>query len=435
MKPQLTLGACLLGAITLSVCVGANAFELGVNTHFGKGMGDAALATNWISRSGVSAIRDEIYWYDVEKTTGRFAADGRAAKALEVYRDFNRRGTKVSLLLGYGNGLYDNGSQPFTQQGRDAFGRYADWVASETSDYVAAYEIWNEWNIGSGTRPKTRTGDPLGYAQLVKAVVPGLRSKSTATIVAGGLGDDLGGWPWAKAAMSAGAFMGADVISVHLYNYSVPPRRAGIEELLERTRGFVEKVSGDKPIWINEVGWPTHEGKFGLSEAEAARELGKFLVGVRSIASVTGVWIYELFDSGSDSSEREHRFGLLRQDGSEKPAGCRLRSLGSLIRQATFVSRFEQGGVVGYVLRTSDGYLVGAWPQRGSQYGSASVQLPVRPSSVSSLGGDCGDGMDDVQVRSAGEGGAVITGQQGAPVIFRLKGVTQPSSMQLRGAD
>jgi polysaccharide biosynthesis protein PslG len=53
---------------------------------------------------------------------------------------------------------------------------------------------------------------------------------------------------------------------------------------------------------------------------------------------VAGVWFYELQDGGDDPANREHRFGLLRRDGSEKPAGCALRELGAQVAGRPFAS-------------------------------------------------------------------------------------------------
>lgn len=422
---------CICAGFCVLASQGAFAFDLGVNTHFGKGMGDPSVAQAWLQRAGVNAVRDELYWYDVEREPGKFALAGRASQAVATYKVLAAKGIHVSLLLGYGNSLYDGGSQPATPEGRAAFSRYAAWAVEQTRDFVYAYEVWNEWNLGSGTRPKVRQGDPDGYARLVGATVPSVRSMATARpvkVVAGGLGDDIGDWPWARGASRAGAFRDADVVSVHLYNYSVPMRRAGAEELLERARSFVDVIPRGKSVWINEVGWPTHTGRFGLKEDEAAREMSKFLVGVRSVPAVSGVWIYELFDSGTDDSEREHRFGMLRQDGTEKPAGCRLRSLGADVRDAEFVRRIEQRDVVAYVLRTSGGYLVGAWPKRGAAADGAVVDIEASPSDVESLGGGCRDGLDNVQVQR-GAGGVLSLSAEvsDAPLLFRVKAQKLPS--------
>jgi hypothetical protein len=87
---------------------------------------------------------------------------------------------------------------------------------------------------------------------------------------------------------------------------------------------MVKHDDGDKKIWITEVGAPTGTGPNAVSEADQA----KSLVQARDQA-VGWEWAgpliyYELVDGGTDPTEIEENFGVLREDLSLKPSAVAL---------------------------------------------------------------------------------------------------------------
>jgi len=155
-----------------------------------------------------------------------------------------------------------------------------------------------------------------------------------AKVLVGGLGDDLPDWPWLKQAILFGLLDYADGISVHLYNHC-DKKNVGADELMTRLDQLRELmvISGksDLPIYVTEVGWPTDVGKCGLSETRSALHTLRFLLEASTKPWIGGVWFYEFMDGGDNPQEREHRFGLLRRDGSEKPSGCIVRELSKVV--------------------------------------------------------------------------------------------------------
>lgn len=401
----------LKAVVFLLVPAGSFAFELGVGTHVGQGRNDLSVSLARIRQASLTSFRDEIYWYDLERTPGRFFIDGRALMTEAYYISGAQAGLRPMIVLGYGNSLYDNGSQPHSEKGLAAFEKYAGWISGRLGKSVSYVEIWNEWNIGSGTRPKVRVGDPAAYVRLVDRASRAIRAANpSAKVVVGGVGDDFGGWPWLTRAMDLGVLDFADALSVHLYNYSAPVEDAGADEMVERLRDLQRRVrtysKGRKiPLLVTEMGWPTHLGPKGVLQSEASRELAKFLVAARSLEDLGGVWIYELWDGGDDSSDKEHRFGLVSRDFREKPGGCRLRSIAAFVQRAVVIQAFRTDRAVGYVLNDSDRTLVAAWRQRKIPGGLPLVlKVRVGSGSIEPLGGNCRDGLDLVAIRlNAGE--------------------------------
>lgn len=394
--------------ITILLMMGSGvvgAFELGVGVHVGQGKNDPHSALTWIGKAGFTSFRDEIYWHDVERQAGVFAMEGKAATAESFFRSGGGLGYRPILILDYGNVNYDGGSQPYSSAGVAAFARYAGWISDRLKDVPLYYEVWNEWNYGAGTIPKVKRGDELAYVRLVEAASSAVRkSSSKAKIVVGAVADDLNGWPWMTKAMELGLLNHADAVSVHLYNYSAPVDRAGADEMVQRLMDLQKRVRAfskgrHMPILVTETGWPTSLDGKGVVPVVASRELAKFLVAVRSVEDVEGVWIYELFDGGDNPYEKEHRFGMLHRDGLVKVAGCRLATLGPFLRKAELVQAVRGPRTVAYVLKTDGKFLVAAWRRReASAGGPMFVKAQFKGGTNRSLGGQCGDDIETSEV-------------------------------------
>jgi len=235
---------------------------LGYGTHFAQGKIEYRQFTQHRTWSGVNSHRDEVYWGHSETSPGKFTPNENSRASIYAFKNEALQGLKPLVILSYGNKLYDNGTQPHTNEGRLAFSRYSQWIAKELSPFgVQHFEIWNEWNIGSGTKPRVRRGDARQYVKLVEKTYNAIKEvNSTATVIVGALGDDLPDWPWLRQAIEFGLLKHSDGLSVHLYNHSAKESRAGAPELIQRlyTLDAILKRNGykDYPIYVTEVGWP-----------------------------------------------------------------------------------------------------------------------------------------------------------------------------------
>lgn len=228
---------------------------------------------------------------------------------------------------------------PPTMSTVGAFASYMGAIAQHYAGRVVAYEAWNEpdeavfWG--------TPGGDPAVYAALLKATYP--KVKPYAPLFIGGLTgnnyrfvekvyDQLGG-------SSAGAF---DGIAVHTdficvtrppdQFYRDPDNRIsqyGFLGFRELRQTMVDHGDADKPIWMTEIGWPTSKavcdggaqaGKKpgGVSEALQAAYLSLAYHCLREYPYVQVALWYDTQDVGPEVSL--HRFGLIRTDGTHKPA-------------------------------------------------------------------------------------------------------------------
>jgi Bacterial Ig domain len=91
-----------------------------------------------------------------------------------------------------------------------------------------------------------------------------------------------------------------------------------------------EKGAADKPIYLTEYGESTADcGNECVSEAVQAEHLQKLLnaATTRTSWDIEMVSVFQLIDRGTGSSDRELQFGLLRQNGTQKPSYSIVRGL------------------------------------------------------------------------------------------------------------
>lgn len=342
---------------------------IGVGTHFAWKRDYLETLLTWSTESRTHSVRDELYWKDIEKSPGTLKMDGRAAFSLDRLTKSHSAGIKPLIILSYGNPNYDSGSQPHTHVGRLAFARYAKFVFDETKHISPIFEIWNEWNIGAGTNPKTKIGSPSDYVELVRTTASELRKAGfTGKILGGAVGDDYPNWQWTRQAISLGLLDLVDGISIHLYNYSNTKNRRGAPEFLRRTselNSYISSKNGGRsfPIYITEVGWPNHIGLKSISREEAAIDAEILLNELSQYPYIKGVWFYEFQDGGSDPFEKEHHFGILDRNGIEKPVACAIRHWSKLNSSITWTGFSQANGISTATGRDLKGNLVTrVWP-------------------------------------------------------------------------
>lgn len=367
IKPKLLTYFVLL--VTLAgQTANADVKIIGVGTHFGQGRTNATELFNWLDGGPFNSLRDEMYWSEVEQRKGVFELGPKSSSTLNAFSRSRKMGFEPLLILSYGNQFYDGGSQPSTEEAREAFAKYAAWTARTTKGVVNLFEIWNEWNIGAGRRPPKRFGDPQDYVSLTKITANSIKEANpTATVIGGALGDDFPDWRWFRQAVNLGLLDHVDAISVHLYNYSAPISRAGTQEFLTRINRLNEIIregnkGRDLPIYITEIGWPNHSGKNGVSLRDSANQAQIMLIESQAVPNLKGIWFYEFRDGGRDPSEKEHHFGLTKVTGEEKPISCSLRLTAQAIVGYKHKRRINDGAVSIHVLEHSDGrQIVAAW--------------------------------------------------------------------------
>ena len=237
----------------------------------------------------------------------------------------------------------------------DSSSSFATFAAAAATRYggqgVHAWEIWNEPNISQFWLPRPDAGD---YVVLLKAAYQSIKNVDpAATIVTGSLastateGSAISQLDFLEELYAAGAAGNFDAVGYHPYSFPVLPSQYqswnAWSKMSETSRNFrsIMSANGDayKKIWITEYGAPTDgpgiiatvDGfNAGTHPDHVTEDLQARMV-TNSVNTLTSYsWAGPLFwytykDSGTDPADAENFYGLLRRDGSKKPAYDALR--------------------------------------------------------------------------------------------------------------
>jgi polysaccharide biosynthesis protein PslG len=314
-----------------------------------QGMGDeAGSRQDKALPAGVKWLREEFKWGKIEPSNDQWDFHDYDV----VMAEAAKRGLNVMPLL-HGTPDWAGGDQSipedpsefaeFTAQVVKRYGPAGSfWAAHPELPKLPAqwYEVWNEpyYKFSAGNRV-----DPARYARLFKAAAQAGKAADPATrwLVASEfeIQTYTGKWvEWPRAMVEAVPDLGqwADAIAVHPYaKHQAPGTPFGDYAndkflRLNLIRDLFRRAGVDKPYWITEIGWSTCTSGSPCvdSEARQAANLTEMFSLLRGPMRdwVQAVFVYHLNDTGDEDSEPEHRFGLLRADGSPKPAWAALQA-------------------------------------------------------------------------------------------------------------
>lgn len=347
---------CLSG-----VCVAQTpaTFQWGVCTHLALQRVDAERVLSSVDTAGFNSIRDDVFWGALESERDALRFPAKYDELRKALTGMAARGHQPLVVLGLGNRHYDGGGLVRSDAAIDAYARYARFVAAGLAPQVRRFEIWNEWNTGFGAKPPATSARASEYVRMLVPAAAAIRAASPQAEIIGGVtsGVDL---PWFREFIGAGGLKHVNAVSVHSYTlFRRENNPEGAIASIDKLRALlVEAEPGREiPIYVTEIGWPTNNGKHGVSEREAAIYLARFLLLARSRPWIGGVWWYDLLDDGDSGTRAEHRFGLVRRDHSPKPAFVMAAATAKLLKRgAVKAYRFANGGYL--VTGSDDG---GAW--------------------------------------------------------------------------
>lgn len=244
----------------------------------------------------------------------------------------------------------DNGK--CTPKYPEQFGRFAGLVAARyKKDAVSYFEIWNEPNYAYFWEPAPSS---TAYVAVLKSAYENIKEVNPdAVVIAGALApsNDPGyergsSIHFVKALYSENAQQYFDAISIHPYTYPSSLKNvkgSNVWSQVEAIRKImVSKGDSDKKIWFTEYGAPTcgpgdavevdakssfTQGADYVTES-AQRELAEDIMAkYQNSTSFLGPFFwFNLIDEGVGSTTIEDCFGLLRRNGTPKPAYDVLRA-------------------------------------------------------------------------------------------------------------
>ena len=329
---------------------------LGVNIHFTD---PRAGEMEMLAAAGFHWVRMDLNWGATEREKGHY--DFRAFDRLLANLDAHH--LRAMLILDYSNPHYDNGLSPASEEGRQAFARWAAAAATHFRGRGVLWEMYNEPNIGFW-KPKP---DVRQYVKLALAVGRALRNAAPDEPYAGPA-TSLIDMRFLEGCFRAGLLEYWSAVTVHPYRQTAPETAAGeYVRLRDLIRHYAPK--GKKiPIVSGEWGYST--GWKGFDEVRQGKMLARQWLTNLANEVPLSIW-YDWHDDGDNHDEAERHFGTVRYPYSPqrspvyapKPAYLAAQTLTTALAGFRFQERLPTGQADDYLLRFSNGkaFALAAW--------------------------------------------------------------------------
>lgn len=244
--------ACIAAVVySAHFCLSAESSPYGICAHVSR-HGDHELAERefgLMRQAGIGWARTDFDWTTVQPRQDVWdfsMIDATVDKAEQA-------GIEILPIL-----AYDVAWATPAYKHLDAWLEYVRRTVGRYKDRLRAWEVWNEPDLEQFWK---ETPDPASYTILLKATYEEIKKiDPELTVVLGG----LSGIPYEYIegiykAQGAAYF---DVMALHPYRYPETPESRSLADDLTRLRELMGRYGDvDKPVWITEIGWPTHLGQ------------------------------------------------------------------------------------------------------------------------------------------------------------------------------
>jgi polysaccharide biosynthesis protein PslG len=310
---------------------------------------------NTIAGLGVNWIRIDMSWADVQPDN----ASHYNWQALDaIVNGASARHIKVLAILDYTPAWARAAGCSTSQKCQPAHdSQFAAYTTAAVKRYapkgVCTWEIWNEPNLQGSWQPAP---NPLAYTKLLQASYRAIkRVEPASTVITGGLGPLDGArrsipqLTFLNDIYKDGAKPYFDAVGYHPYSYPVLPNYlvswnswSTMSALPVSVRSIMA-ANGDsrKKVWITEYGAPTNgpgalatPANFNLSASpdHVSEALQKAMLSESAQDYLDTPWLggyfwYSYQDLGVSTNSNSNFYGLLRHDGSKKPAYYALQTI------------------------------------------------------------------------------------------------------------
>lgn len=274
-----------------------------------------------------NTIRADFPWSGIEYTGKGDRAQFGVDKMDAYVNGANSRGMKTLVVLsgtpcwassmpGKNCGDLPNwwatGGQWYPPTNAQDYGDLACWIINRYGTKLAGFEVWNEPNLNQGTSGfKFWQGNVAQYMDIARSTWN--TCKGTVPIVVGALSSTP--QAYLSQLYDNGLLTVGDAVSVHPY---AEDHFNGTKAL--RTN-IMEQRGDTKPLWATEYGEPTGlDPQWHVTEQQQAQYFTDSMADFGTLPWLTGEWVYELRDQGTDVNSQQDNFGIAHNDFSQKPA-------------------------------------------------------------------------------------------------------------------
>lgn len=226
---------------------GTEASPYGVCAHLARGDEHATAREEirLMKEAGIGWARADFSWTGVQGKDGAWHFENLD----ETVAWAGDGGVKLLPILNY-----DTPWASPAHEHIDLWLEYVRRVVGRYKDRLRHWEVWNEPNLKNFWRDDP---DPVTYTKLLKATYAEIKKIDPGLVVLLG---GLAGLPWdyIEGIYEAGGAKFFDVMNVHPYQYPRSPERPLVPSLDKLRQLMTRYGDGDKPVWITEIGWPTH---------------------------------------------------------------------------------------------------------------------------------------------------------------------------------
>ena len=264
------------------------------------------------------------------------------------------------------------GVQRYPPANAGDYGEALAFMVRRYGDRVAAWELWNEPNHPDYFLAQNKVAS---YAALVKAAYPRAKAADPgSTIIAGSLADS--DFEFTEALLDRGVGGNFDAWSVHPYSEDRSPLHPGIPGWTKKSfargvpavRKALVRHGEKKPVWLTEFGWSTCSIRGAeayqncVSPSVQARYLRQAFRTMQAWSYVPVGVTFNLENTSGDRNDRVDNYGLLRLDGSPKPAYQALVGAARALRNATRIRPPSKRLTVRFFRRGDEAYVAGRLP-------------------------------------------------------------------------
>jgi hypothetical protein len=311
----------------------------------GADLSDVALDFQLLNELGINEMRCSFGWDDYEPSKGRY--DFEWLTQFVALAD--QYGIKLRPYLAYtapwagihgSDGIYWNDPPADLRQ----WYNFVYQLAATLSVYpnVLSYEIYNEENDATWWE-----GGIVKYGQTLKQASLAIRAaKPGAQVIAGGF--VFPDFDWLYPLVDAGLPPYYDILPFHAYPETWED--SSVETYLDEQYYdfFVPEnvIGGNKPIWVNEMGYATSKGKTEEDQANwFLRATSTFL----SNKHIQELGFYEIKDLKPDDpaigGEPNYHLGLTYVDRTRKLAFYTVEMISSLLNHGTITTADQEAQV------------------------------------------------------------------------------------------
>ena len=245
MKHLSGLGAALalLALPAFSAGAAATNNPYGACAHVTRGEPPARTCA-LMRQAGLGWVRSDFDWRTLERRPGEwdFAPFDAVVAACEA------NGVQLLPILGY--------SVPWAHPAHDhldAWGAYVRRVVTHYGRRLPVLEVWNEENIPGFWKDP----NPTNYLAVLRRTYEVAKAHDPSLRIAFG---GTAGVPFdfIEEVYRLGGAKFFDIMNIHPYSHPRAPEGA-MDANIERLRDLMARYGdAEKPLWITEVGWPTH---------------------------------------------------------------------------------------------------------------------------------------------------------------------------------